>query len=222
MTKYFQLIDHTYLKPEATSKEIDKLVAEALKYKFKTVCVNSYWVEYVAAKLKGSSVGITCVVGFPLGASLPQVKAYEASEAIALGASEIDMVMNIGAFKEQHYDTVVNNIMTVKKTCGSKILKVIIETALLTDQEIALATELVVKSGADFVKTSTGFSSRGAQLKDIQIMAAATKGQIAIKAAGGISSLADLEQMYQAGATRFGTSKSVHIFENTQADKNAY
>lgn len=210
---YNKLIDHTLLKPEATEKDINKLISEALKYNFKTVCVNSSWVRYVNDKLAKTSIGITSVVGFPLGSMITQVKAQEAKLAIDHGASEIDMVMNIGRFKSGDYEYVLNDIKKVKEACGNRILKVIIETALLSANEIKKATEIVMKSGAEFIKTSTGFSFRGASLDDIKIMKETCGNKLLIKAAGGVSNLEDLIKMYEAGATRFGTSRAVAIME---------
>ncbi|APJ38266.1 deoxyribose-phosphate aldolase [Mycoplasmopsis pullorum] len=214
---YNKMIDHTYLKPEATQKDIDKLIQEAIQYDVKTVCVNSSWVKYAKEKLVNSGIGITSVVGFPLGAMISQAKAHEAKLAIDHGADEIDMVINIGRLKQKDYEYVLNDIKAVKSACGSHILKVIIETALLTADEIKKATEIVLKSGAEFVKTSTGFSYRGASLEDIQIMKSVVVDQIEIKAAGGISNLDDLIAMYNAGATRFGTSRTVSILEGKEA-----
>lgn len=221
MIKYNSMIDHTYLKPEGTHKEIDKLINEALTYEFKTVCVNSSWIKYCKEKLEKTNVGITSVIGFPLGAMITQAKVQEAKLSIDHGADEIDMVMNIGRFKEGYHEYVLNEIKAVKNVCGSKILKVIIETALLTADEIKKATELVLKSGAEFIKTSTGFSYRGALLSDIQIIKSVCQDKLLIKAAGGISNLEDLKEMYNAGATRFGTSKSVAIFEG-KTSKSGY
>ncbi|UUM20005.1 MULTISPECIES: deoxyribose-phosphate aldolase [unclassified Mycoplasma] len=218
---YNKMIDHTFLKPEATSKDIDKLIAEAQEYEFKTVCVNSSYVKYVKEKLANSKIGITAVVGFPLGAMITQAKAFEAKLSIDHGASEIDMVMNIGRFKEGEYEYVLNDIKKVKEACGNKVLKVIIETALLSTNEIKKATEIVLKSGAEFIKTSTGFSYRGANLEDVQIMKSVAGDKLLIKAAGGISNMNDLIAMYNAGASRFGTSRSVAIIKG-QSDKSGY
>ncbi|WP_027334396.1 deoxyribose-phosphate aldolase [Mycoplasma elephantis] len=212
-----RMIDHTYLKPEGTKKEIDKLIDEAIKYDFKTVCVNSSWVKYVKTKLEKTNTGITSVIGFPLGAGITQSKAQEAKLAISHGADEIDMVINIGKLKEKEYEYVLNDIKAVKKECGKHILKVIVETALLTSEEIIRATEIVLNSGAEFVKTSTGFSYRGASLDDVKLMYSITQGKIQIKAAGGISNSSNLEAMYKAGATRFGTSRSVAILEGLES-----
>ncbi|VEU59366.1 deoxyribose-phosphate aldolase [Mesomycoplasma neurolyticum] len=217
-----KLIDHTYLKPEATSKDINKLIDEAKQYQFKTICVNSSWVKFAKEKLENTDIGITAVVGFPLGAMITQAKVQEAKLAINHGANEIDMVINIGRLKEKKYDYVLNEIKAIKKEIGNSILKVIIETALLTKEEIKKATEIVVNAKADFVKTSTGFSYRGATFEDIELMASVTKGQIAIKAAGGIKTLDDLAKMYELGATRFGTSSSVKILENKTVKSSEY
>ncbi|AMD81248.1 deoxyribose-phosphate aldolase [Mycoplasmopsis canis UFG4] len=218
---YNKMIDHTYLKPEATEKDIDKLIDEAKKYGFKTVCVNSSWVKYASEKLKGSDVEITSVVGFPLGAMITQAKAHETKLAIDHGANEIDMVINIGRFKQGDYEYVLNDIKKVKEACGSHVLKVIIETALLSTDEIKKATEIVMKSGAEFIKTSTGFSFRGANLDDVKTMKSVCGDTLLIKAAGGISNMDDLKAMYEAGATRFGTSRSVAIVEG-QESKGGY
>ncbi|VEU76500.1 deoxyribose-phosphate aldolase [Mycoplasmopsis columboralis] len=214
---YNKMIDHTFLKAEATHKDIDKLVDEAKEYGFKTVCVNSAYVKYAKEKLQGSDIGITSVVGFPLGAMITQAKAFEAKLAIDHGADEIDMVINIGKFKQGEYEYVLNDIKKVKEACGSKVLKVIIETALLTTEEIKKATEIVMKSGAEFIKTSTGFSYRGATLEDVQTMKSVCGDSLLIKAAGGISNMDDLVAMYNAGATRFGTSRSVAIVSGKSA-----
>ncbi|QDY86835.1 deoxyribose-phosphate aldolase [Mycoplasma anserisalpingitidis] len=214
---YNKMIDHTFLKAEATTKEIDKLIAEAIKYDFKTVCVNSSWVKYCKDKLKGTEIGITSVVGFPLGAMITQAKAHETKLAIDHGADEIDMVINVGRFKQGDDEYVLNDIKAVKAACGSKVLKVIIETALLTTEEIKRATKIVMKSGAEFIKTSTGFSYRGATLEDVQTMKSVCGDKLLIKAAGGISNMDDLINMYNAGATRFGTSRSVSIIEGKES-----
>lgn len=220
---FAQMIDHTYLKPEATSKDILRIIEEAEQYGFKTICVNSSWVKFAKSKLSNNSkVGITAVVGFPLGAMITQAKVQEAKLSINHGANEIDMVIHIGKLKEQNYEYVLNDIQSVKKAIGDHVLKVIIETALLTKEEIAKATKIVLDSGAEFVKTSTGFSYRGASLDDIQIMKEITKDQIQIKAAGGIKTLEDLKQFYEAGATRFGTSSSIAILNNTTVKKGEY
>lgn len=217
MIEYNKMIDHTFLKPNATKADIDKLIAEAKKYEFKTICVNSSWITYCKKELAKSGVGITSVIGFPLGACTSETKAFEAKEAIKLGADEIDMVINIGKFKDHDYKYVLEDIKTVKKACGKNTLKVIVETALLDEEEIKKITEIVMESGAEFIKTSTGFSTRGASVRDVEIMKSVCADKLLIKAAGGVSSFADMEAMVKAGANRFGTSRSVAIMEGKPA-----
>ncbi|KKB26966.1 Deoxyribose-phosphate aldolase [Mycoplasmopsis meleagridis] len=220
--EYNRMIDHTLLKADAIKEEIDKLINEAKKYNFKTICINSAWIPYAKKLLAGTEVGITTVVGFPLGASFSSVKAFEASEAIKAGADEIDMVINIGKLKDKDYEYVLNDIKEVKKACKEHILKVIVETALLTKDEIEKVTEIVANSGAEFIKTSTGFSTRGASLEDVLIMQRIAHGRLLIKAAGGISNMNDMIEMNKAGATRFGTSRSIAILESKEIDPNSY
>lgn len=210
---YAKYIDHTFLKPEATSKEIDKLIAEAKQYGFKTICVNSSWVSYAKKQLADSGVGITSVIGFPLGAMSSEAKAFEAKQAIADGADEIDMVINIGKHLEGQYEYVLNDIKAVKAACGKNVLKVIIETALLTEEQAKEATRITLNSGAEFVKTSTGFSTRGATFDDIKLMKEIVGDKIQIKAAGGVKSFADMLKMIELGATRIGTSSGVKLLE---------
>lgn len=220
---YEKMIDHTYLKPEGTTKEIDKLITEAKEFGFGSVCINSSWVKYVKEKLKNTDIKIVAVVGFPLGACISQIKVQEAKLAIDHGANEIDMVINIGRFKDGQYDYVLNEIKKVKEIIGKNVLKVIIETALLKDWEIEKATEIVLNSGADFIKTSTGFSYRGADKKDIEIFNKVIKNKnLAIKAAGGIKSMDDIVNYAQMGVTRFGTSSSVDIFKGKVKKDNSY
>lgn len=210
---YAKYIDHTYLKPEGTTVEIDKIIAEAKQYGFKTVCVNSSWVKYVREELGDSEVGITSVIGFPLGAMSTEAKAYEAQVAIEDGADEIDMVINIGRLKDHQYPYVLSDIKAVKNAIGSKVLKVIIETALLSESEARKATELVMQSGAEFVKTSTGFSTRGATFDDVKLMKEVVGDKIQIKAAGGVKTFDDMKKMIALGATRIGTSSGVKLLE---------
>ena len=210
---YTKLIDHTYLKPEGTSKEIDKLIKEAIEFSFGSICINSSWIKYAKEKLKNKDIKIVSVVGFPLGACISQIKVQEAKLSIDHGADEIDMVINIGRFKDGQYDYVLNEIKKVKEACGNKILKVIIETALLKDWEIEKATNIVLASGADFIKTSTGFSYRGADKKDIEIFNKVIgSNKLKIKAAGGIKTMDDIKMYVEMGVERFGTSSSVAIF----------
>nr|WP_211334690.1 deoxyribose-phosphate aldolase [Mycoplasmopsis mucosicanis] len=219
MTNYNKLIDHTYLKADATVAEIDKLINEAKQYDFKTTCVNSCWVAYAKEKLAGTNVGITSVIGFPLGACLSNVKAFEAAEAVKAGADEIDMVINIGKMKQGDYKYVLEDIKTVKAALPHNVLKVIVETALLTKEEIEEVTRIVMQSGAEFIKTSTGFSSRGASLEDVKIMKSICGDKLLIKAAGGISNKDDLIAMVKAGANRFGTSRSIAIVEGKESNE---
>lgn len=215
---YAKLIDHTYLKPEGTTKEIDKLIKEAKEWKFKSVCINSSWIKYAKEQLKNTEIKIVSVIGFPLGACSTQAKVHEAKLAIDHGSDEIDMVINIGRFKDGQYDYVLNEIKKIKEICGKKILKVIIETALLKDCEIEKATEIVLDSGADYIKTSTGFSYRGASFKDIEIIkkTIGNKG-LKIKAAGGIKTIDDLGKYISMGVDRFGTSSSISILSNKKS-----
>ena len=213
-------IDHTYLKPEARKKDIDKLISEAKKYGFKTVCINSSWVRYAAEKLEETNIGITSVVGFPLGAMITQAKAQEAKLAIEHGASEIDMVIQIGKLKDGEENYVLNDINKVKTAIGNHILKVIVETALLTEKEIRLAAKIVKKSNAEFIKTSTGFSFRGASKEDIRIFKEILGNTKEIKAAGGIKTQQDLDDMINLGATRIGTSSGVKLIKKEHIDKS--
>ncbi|VEU71248.1 Deoxyribose-phosphate aldolase [Mesomycoplasma ovipneumoniae] len=217
-----KLIDHTILKAQTTSQDIKNLMAEAKKYNFGAICIAPTWVKLAKQELKDTDIKIVTVIGFPLGNQVSAVKQKEASLAIMHGADEIDMVMNIGKFKEKEFDFVINEINLIKKEIGTKILKVIVETALLSANEIAEATKIVSKSNADFIKTSTGFSYRGASLQDIEIMSANKSKNLQIKAAGGISTIEDIETYYKLGATRFGTSKSVSIVENLGDKKSEY
>lgn len=212
-----QYIDHTNLRPEARKKDINKLIKEAEEFQFKTICINSSWVKYAHQQLGSSAIGITAVIGFPLGAMSTQAKVYEAKLAISHGASEIDMVIQIGKLKDGEHEYVLNDINKVKEEIGNNILKVIIETALLSPKEAEEATLIVKKSKADFVKTSTGFSFRGASLDDIKMMKKIMGNDKGIKAAGGIKSLADLKNMIAAGATRIGTSSGVSLLKEGEA-----
>lgn len=211
--KLNKYIDHTLLKPEATKEQIEKVIEEAKEYDFASVCVNPTWVKLAAEELSDSDVKVCTVIGFPLGATTPEVKAFETKNAIENGADEIDMVINIGRFKNKEYEYVLNEIKAIKEECGSKTLKVIVETALLTNDEIEKITEIVLQSGADFIKTSTGFSYRGASFDDVKIMKKVAKDNLLIKASGGIKTGDDAIEMINLGANRLGTSKSVQIYE---------
>lgn len=204
-------IDSTILKAEATKEDIEKLCAEAKEYGFKSVCVNPCYVSLASKLLEGTNVGVAVVVGFPLGATLPSVKAFEAKSSILEGATEIDMVINVGKLKDKDYDYVENEIRAVKNAIGNHVLKVIIECCLLTDEEKVKASELTVKAGADFVKTSTGFSKGGATVHDVELMRKTVGPDFGVKAAGGIRTKQDMEDMIKAGATRIGTSHGVDL-----------
>lgn len=204
-------IDHTLLKPESTQEQIAKLVSEAKEYDFASVCVNPTWVSYCANELSGTDVKVCTVIGFPLGATTSATKAFEAKEAIENGASEVDMVINIGLLKSGQYQAVEDDIRAVVEASGDKLVKVIIEACLLTDEEKVKACELSVSAGADFVKTSTGFSIHGATVEDIALMRKTVGDKVGVKAAGGARSLADAEAFIAAGATRIGTSAGVAI-----------
>lgn len=212
MNKLAQLIDHTALKPTVTKEEILKLTTEAKEYGFYSVCVNPTWVAESAKQLKGSDVDVCTVIGFPLGANTTAVKVNEATDAINNGATEIDMVINIGALKSKEDEQVLNDIQQVVEAArGKALVKVIIETCLLTDEEKVRACELAVKAGTDYVKTSTGFSTGGATIEDIALMRKTVGEKIGVKASGGIHSKADVEAMVHAGATRIGASAGVAI-----------
>lgn len=209
-----KLFDHTILKPEATEAQVKKLCQEALEHHFASVCVNQYYTAFAARLLKDSDVKVCTVVGFPLGMSHTKVKAFECSQAIAEGATEIDMVINVGALKDQKYDYVLEDIKTLKTACGDKaILKVIIETCLLTKEEIVKACQLAKEAGADFVKTSTGFSTAGAKAEDVALMRKTVGETMGVKASGGIHNAVEAQAMVEAGASRLGTSATLAIIE---------
>ncbi len=208
-----KLFDHTILKPDATAEAVEKICKEAIDHSFASVCVNQYRTAQVKKALAGSDVKVCTVVGFPLGAVSPDVKAYETKRAIEDGADEIDMVINVGALKDGAYDLVRDDIQAVKNVCdkGNALLKVIIETCLLTDDEKVKACELAVEAGADFVKTSTGFSTGGATAEDVALMKKTVGDSALVKASGGIRDKATAEAMVEAGADRLGTSATVAI-----------
>ncbi|KRL96320.1 deoxyribose-phosphate aldolase [Limosilactobacillus equigenerosi] len=211
-------MDHTLLKPEATEDQIEQTIQEAIKYNTASVCVNPYWVKKVHDELEGTTVNTCTVVGFPLGATSTQSKVDETKTALKDGADEIDMVINIGELKAGHDDAVQADIKAVADATheGGKLLKVIIETALLTDEEKTRASKLTVAGDADFVKTSTGFSTSGAKAEDVKLMREAVGPDFKIKAAGGMHSLADALSMIDAGADRLGVSASVQILEEAK------
>ena len=211
-------IDHTLLKPDASDAQIAQLCYEARKYNFAAVCVNPSKVKLCAQLLKDTPVKIATVIGFPLGATPPEVKAYETQQAIEEGASEIDMVINIGALKSQDYSLVGRDIATVVRTAhtGGAITKVIIEAALLTDEEKVIACKLAKEAGAEYVKTSTGFASGGATVHDVALMRQSVGPTMGVKAAGGIRTHEEALKMIEAGATRIGASASVKIMQEAE------
>ena len=215
-------IDHTLLKPESTQDQIDNLISEAKEYNFASVCVNPAWVSHAAEALKDSDVKVCTVIGFPLGANTSRVKAFETKDAIENGADEIDMVINIGRLKAKEYDFVENDIRAVVEASGDKLVKVIIETCLLTNEEKEKACQLSVAAGADYVKTSTGFSTAGANVHDVALMRKTVGPNIGVKAAGGARSYADAEAFVKAGATRIGASSGVAIVNGETAAEGSY
>lgn len=209
-SKYF---DHTILKADAKKEDIEKICKEAIEYNFASVCVNSYWTGYVAQLLSNSDVSVCTVVGFPLGAMSTKAKAYETSCAVEDGADEIDMVINVGELKAGNLETVFEDIKAVRGQCEGKILKVIIETCYLTEDEKKTACELAVKAKADFVKTSTGFGCGGAAVEDVALMKRVVSGKAKVKASGGIRNSQTAKAMIEAGADRLGTSATIAIVE---------
>lgn len=215
-------IDHTYLKPDATLERITKLCNEAKEYDFKTVCVNPSWISTCKDLLVGSDVGVCTVIGFPLGAMTTEAKAFEALDAKNKGADEIDMVINIGKLKDRDLAYVTNDIKKVKEAIGDTCLKVIIETCLLSDEEKVLACKCIEDAQADFVKTSTGFSTGGATKEDVKLLKETVQDRLLVKAAGGVKTHQDLLDMIALGANRIGTSSSLALLSNSEVEKNAY
>lgn len=209
--KYNKLIDHTILKPDASIEAIKKICQEAKEYNFMSVCVNPAYISLCKEELKGSDVKVCTVIGFPLGATLPQAKVGETREAVMEGADEIDMVINVTMLKAKNDDYVYNEIERVRRSCVGKVLKVIIETCLLTDEEKVRACLLAKKAGADFVKTSTGFSTGGATVHDVALMRKTVGDNMGVKASGGVRTHEDLLAMVEAGANRIGTSAGPKI-----------
>jgi deoxyribose-phosphate aldolase len=209
---YAKLIDHTLLKADTTKDAIVTLCEEAKQNHFASVCVNPTWVETAAQILNGTDVKVCTVIGFPLGANTPETKAFETKDAIEKGATEVDMVINIGALKDKNDELVERDIRAVVEAAkGKALVKVIIEACLLTEEEKVRACELSVKAGADFVKTSTGFSTGGATVEDVALMRKTVGPDIGVKASGGVRSAADLDAMVKAGASRIGTSSGVAL-----------
>ena len=216
------LVDHTLLKPEATENDIKKLCSEAIEFGFASVCVNPSWVKKAAGFLKGSTVPVCTVIGFPLGATLSDVKAFEARRAIFNGAKEVDMVINIGALKSGDDCAVEDDIRAVAQAAHENgvLLKVIIETALLTDDEKVRACLASKNAGADFVKTSTGFAKGGATVEDVRLMRRVVGSQLGVKASGGVKGIEDARAMFEAGATRIGASVGVKIAQEASGVKS--
>jgi deoxyribose-phosphate aldolase len=212
-----RLIDHTLLKPDARPEQVEQLCAEALEWRFASVCVNSSYVPWCRRQVEGSGVKVCTVIGFPLGAMLREAKAAEAAAAVNLGADELDMVMNIGWFKAGGDEMVVSDIHRVLDAAQKRPVKVIIEACLLTGEEKERATRLVIDAGAAFVKTSTGFSTGGATVEDVMLLARVAAGRIGIKASGGIRDYATALKMIEAGATRIGTSSGRAIVESERS-----
>lgn len=213
MNKYF---DHTLLAANATRSEVEQLCKEAKEYDFMSVCVNPYFVPLAKKELAGSDVKVCTVIGFPLGQMSTKAKAFEANDAVKMGADEVDMVINVSALKDQDYDYVRNEIHEIKKACEGKLLKVILECCYLSKEEIKKTSELAKEAGADFVKTSTGFGKGGAKAEDVKIMRETVGSDMGVKAAGGIHTLADFKAMVDAGANRIGCSHSIQIMEESK------
>ncbi|MCD7807854.1 MAG: deoxyribose-phosphate aldolase [Erysipelotrichaceae bacterium] len=211
--KYNKFIDHTILKADATKADVIKICDEAIQYDFASVCINPCWVSFAADYLKDSDVNVCTVIGFPLGANTSSVKAFEAKAAVDNGADEVDMVINIGALKAGDEETVYQDIKAVVEATD-KLTKVIIETCLLTDEEKVIACQLAKKAGADFVKTSTGFSTGGATVHDVALMKETVGDELKVKASGGVRSYEDMLAVIEAGASRIGTSSGVSLMNH--------
>lgn len=215
-------IDHTNLKAMTIKSDITKLLDEAKKYHFKSVCVNPYYVSYAKEVLRDTDVLVCTVIGFPLGQNTTETKVYETKDAILKGADEIDMVLNVAALKDGLYDYVQNEIKVIKEVCGPRTLKVILETCYLTKEEIIKASEISKAAGADFVKTSTGFGTGGAKASDVKIMRETVGKDLGVKASGGIHNKNEMEEMIKAGANRIGASAGVKIMEEYENEWNPY
>jgi deoxyribose-phosphate aldolase len=218
------LIDHTVLKPDAAEEDIARACAEAHQFGFVAVCVNPYWVRFAFAALKGSGVNVCTAIGFPLGANETATKLAEADLALLQGATELDVVQNVGALRSGHLETIRNEIaqLAARAHAQGAILKVILETCLLTEEQKVLSCRLAIESGADFVKTSTGFSKSGATVEDVRLMRQTVGAAVGVKAAGGIRSLETFSAMLRAGASRIGTSSGVQIMSELQGGEPAF
>lgn len=223
MNNIASIIDHTILKPDTTKEMVKKVCDEAKNYKFASVCVNPYYVKFVKEQLEGTGIKVTSVIGFPLGCTPKEVKAFEAERAIADGADELDMVINIGALKDKEYEIVKEDIKAVVDAAkGKAIVKVIIETCLLTEEEKIVACKLAKEAGAHFVKTSTGFSSGGAIIEDVKLMRETVGKDMGVKASGGVRDIKKAKAMVEAGATRIGASSSVVIVKGIKDKDSGY
>lgn len=218
--EYAKYIDHTLLKPESTRQQIDKIISEAKEYHFKSICVNPTHVKYASEQLVNSDVLVCTVIGFPLGATTTATKIFETEDAIKNGASEIDMVINIGALKDGRYDDVKKDIEGVVGASNEHTVKVIIETILLTEDEKVKACEISKAAGADFVKTSTGFAGGGATPEDVKLMKDTVGADLEVKASGGVRNLEDFHNMLDAGATRIGASAGVQIIKGLESNSD--
>ncbi|WP_093106109.1 deoxyribose-phosphate aldolase [Salimicrobium album] len=217
MSTLAKMIDHTQLKPETTKEKIEQICEEAKEYDFASVCVNPYWVSYCNEQLKDTDVMVCTVIGFPLGASTTEVKVYETKTAIEHGAEEVDMVINVGELKSGNTEAVQKDIeAVVEAAAGKATVKVIIETALLENEEKVTACELAKQAGADYVKTSTGFSGGGATLEDVSLMRETVGDDMGVKASGGVKDYEDAKQMIDAGATRIGASSGIAIIQGKE------
>ncbi len=218
--KKSKYIDHTVLKQDAVKSDIVKLCNEAVENDFASVCINPYWIPVAKEILNGTGVDVCTVIGFPLGANATATKAFETKQAILDGATEIDMVINVGALKDKDYDAVYNDIKAVVDAANGTLVKVIIETCLLTEEEKVKACELSVKANAHFVKTSTGFSTGGATREDIALMRKTVGPDLGVKASGGVRTPEDFDAMIEAGATRIGTSSGIKLINGENSDTN--
>lgn len=212
-------IDHTNLKMDATTKDITKLCEEAIKYQFENVCVHPYYVAFAKELLKDTNIGVCTVVGFPLGMNTPKVKSFEAIDAVENGADEIDMVINVGALKDKDYDYVKKEIELIRDDIDGKVLKVIIETSLLTEKEIKKMTEICNETFVNYIKTNTGFGKRGVSKEDIEIINKYKNDLLEIKASGGIKTFKQMNELIEKGAARIGTSNSIDIIKNIKEEK---
>ena len=215
-------IDHTVLKADTTEKQIQQLCKEALEHQFYAICINGSYVPLAAQLLKDSDVKIAAVIGFPLGAMSTESKVFEAQQCIKDGATEIDMVINIGFLKDKKYDLIQQEITAIKKAIGSNLLKVIIETCLLSDDEKRKMCHIVIDAGAEYIKTSTGFNSNGATKEDLTLMLKEVQGKILVKAAGGVRDIQTAQDYINMGVMRLGTSSGVELVKNIAIDTNKY